>query len=253
MLCSGDASEYCGGGNRLNVYELLPAEEEESLFGAQAESVAEVTTTSTSSSATSTVSPTVVPTIKPLVSNTTFVAEGCFPETSLSAPSGIDAVNTTVEYNSLTPSYCGNYCADLAPGYTLSGVRNGTICSCFSSSSTTTALPLSFCSITGCKGANTTACGSPLNVLLYSASTNSTILAASTLTIYTTPSPANATSLGCFAPTSTSVASITHKKVLLPSFCACANGEVAQSSAECDGSSTVVSRWVGWAERKVLA
>ena len=67
MLCPGDLTEYCGGGNRLNVYQVIS--------GSTASSTPLATTSSSSLYASSTPSPTTIPMSS---GNYTFI--GCYSE-----------------------------------------------------------------------------------------------------------------------------------------------------------------------------
>jgi hypothetical protein len=132
MTCGGDKYEYCGAGNRLNVY-------------IRNGTVPTITSSTTSATPTAT-----SPAIKPTVGN--YMYYGCQTEaTNIRALS--DA--TSVNYSSMTLETCAVFCA----GYKYFGVEYGGECYCGNMFNTGSAVaPNSECSFL-CGGNSLEYCG----------------------------------------------------------------------------------------------
>lgn len=107
MLCAGNSSEYCGGPNRLDVYDLNNA-------------IATITATSTASA------PTATPTlgIKPTVGAYTYY--GCQTEGV-----GVRALaSNSTATDVMTLEYCASYCSGGASPYKYFGTEYGRECYC---------------------------------------------------------------------------------------------------------------------------
>jgi hypothetical protein len=102
MLCDGNADEYCGAGDRLDVYQLDG-------------SISSSTTSSATSSASATATgPVHVPTAGP------YVWIGCYTEATNSRALDSD---TLVNYDTMTVEMCEAFCA--GGSYTMFGVEYG--------------------------------------------------------------------------------------------------------------------------------
>lgn len=180
MTCNDNATEYCGAGNRLNVYQKN---------GTYIPSTSSSGVSSTSLSAGSTTAPVSAPTstsgpqIKQVVSNN-WAFQGCYTE-------GTNAralANITYASDSMTLESCAAFCV----GNSMFGVEYSRECYCANSLSTGSVLATTQadCSMT-CKGDGTEYCGAGNRLQLYafnaaaSASNSST---SSSLPTSTSPS-----------------------------------------------------------------
>ena len=116
MLCNGNASEYCGGPNRLDVYHL----------GAAPTSTAKTTAPPTTTSATSKVSSTITTTSASgsMALPTPWAYKGCWIDNVYGR-----ILNTQIADNStMTIESCVSGC--IASGYSVAGIEYSTQCSC---------------------------------------------------------------------------------------------------------------------------
>ncbi|KAK3685494.1 hypothetical protein B0T22DRAFT_381071 [Podospora appendiculata] len=162
MVCSGNPSEYCGAGNRLELYS---------------------TTATRSTSATPTPTPTATLAQKPTVGSYTLV--GCQTE----ATAGRALASDSYAADSMTLESCAAYCG----AYTYFGTEYGRECYCGNTLAVgSTTAPQSDCSMT-CAGNPFEYCGAGNRLELYklgssSSMSTSTISPSSTLAISTTRS-----------------------------------------------------------------
>lgn len=156
MTCNGNATEYCGAGNRLNVYQKN---------GTYIPTTSSSAASSTSSSAGSTTAPISVPTstsgpqIKQIVSSN-WAFRGCYTE-------GTNAralANITYASDSMTLESCAAFCV----GNSMFGVEYARECYCANTLSTGSVLATTQadCSMT-CKGDGTEYCGAGNRLQLY--------------------------------------------------------------------------------------
>ena len=127
MLCNGNSSEYCGAGNRLNVYKLGYGGSSSTVSSVPISTSATLSTTPSSSlsstvlTTSSVIAATATPTlgVKPTVES--YSALGCYTE----ATNGRALTGAAYyENNLMTLEYCANKCT----GYTYWGVEYGQDC-----------------------------------------------------------------------------------------------------------------------------
>ncbi|KAK4127792.1 heme peroxidase [Parathielavia appendiculata] len=150
MLCAGDALEYCGAGNRLELYRL-------STVSLSTTEVVTSTTSTTSASATATLSR------NPIVSPYSFV--GCWTEGT-----GVRALSakTYASGTDMTLESCAAFCA----GYKYFGTEYSAECYCGNTldASSSEAPSVDECSMT-CSGNPLQYCGGPNRLELYETDT----------------------------------------------------------------------------------
>ncbi|KAL5329264.1 hypothetical protein ACEPPN_002775 [Leptodophora sp. 'Broadleaf-Isolate-01'] len=124
FICPGNPNEYCGAGNRLELYRLTSAAtSSRSSSSVRSTSSASTVRSSSSVSSRSSTAPTSTPTlaIKPKVGN--YVRQGCYTEgTGVRALAGAQYV----DYVGMTLEICASNCA----GTTYFGVEYGGECYC---------------------------------------------------------------------------------------------------------------------------
>ncbi|KAI9774328.1 MAG: hypothetical protein M1840_004222 [Geoglossum simile] len=187
FLCPGNNLEYCGAGNRLQMYKLAPANSTTSTTSITATSTASNTVSGTTSSATPT-GPVIVQTVAG------YKFQSCYTE----ATAGRALSDKTLASDAMTIELCAATCA----GFTWFGVEYGRECYCGNAPAAGSA-PASNqgdCSFL-CPGNNLEYCGAGNRLQMYK-------LAPPTNTTSTT-STSTGTSTSTTATSSTSSASVT--------------------------------------------
>ncbi|KAL8688550.1 MAG: hypothetical protein Q9218_005568, partial [Villophora microphyllina] len=157
MVCSGNATEYCGGGGRLNMYQKAAGQTTSSSSSSTISGSSSVSATSTSTSATPTpTGPSAVQT----VGNYTF--QGCYSEAT-----GQRALTGAAFYSSAAKPMTIELCASSCAPYAWFGVEYGSECYCGNSPNTGSAkVALTDCSFL-CPGNATEYCGAGDRLQMY--------------------------------------------------------------------------------------
>ncbi|KAG9044270.1 hypothetical protein FS837_008421 [Tulasnella sp. UAMH 9824] len=178
--CAGDASQKCGGGWRLTLYQT-------------SSTTVSATGTTSSTSASSTASSAPVP--------SGWANLGCYVDQTARTLTGASKLNWSV----MTPALCAANCA----GYTYFGTENGNECYCGNALTSNVPKAISECNV-NCAGDASQKCGGGWRLTLYqsvavsSTSTSSTTTIVSTTSASSTTSSASATAtatwtnLGCY-------------------------------------------------------
>ncbi|KAK9366097.1 WSC domain-containing protein [Lipomyces kononenkoae] len=170
MLCKGNPNEYCGGPNRLQMYNSLGTSSNISL------SISAMSTTSPLSLSSSTTGPTVVQTAGPY----SFV--GCYTEATTGR-----ALNSMSYYNdSLTVEMCASVCA----AYTWFGTEYARECYCGNNPQPGSVPTTSGCNML-CEGNPNEYCGGPNRLQMYNSlgmRPNISYSSSSSATVTATPS-----------------------------------------------------------------
>jgi hypothetical protein len=212
MVCAGDATQYCGSGNRIELYSNAaqsssssgnPSTSTSRSSASSTSSTSKPTTSSTSTSATSASSSTTSSSAGPsqtlghraTIGKYSFV--GCVTEGT-----GIRALSSsTYADDAMTLESCASFC----DAYMFFGTEYGRECYCGNLlASSSTPAPLSDCSMT-CKGNPWEICGNGNRIELYRvAAVSSGVVSSSTaVTGSTSSTRASTTSASFSAPTST--------------------------------------------------
>lgn len=128
MLCAGNQLQYCGAGNRLNLYTLAPSSTSTSVSSttkytstsSASSSASAAVTTSSSIEVVSSTTPTSSSTIGPTVSG--YAYQGCYTE----ATSGRALSSKSFNYAGMTIESCAANCT----AYAYFGVEYGRECYC---------------------------------------------------------------------------------------------------------------------------
>ncbi|KAL8669506.1 MAG: hypothetical protein Q9168_005908 [Polycauliona sp. 1 TL-2023] len=175
ITCSGNSTQYCGGGNRLTVYGLNGTAP---LLSASASASGTFTGASASASATTTVgAPIAVQTASP------FVYQGCYTE----ATNGRALSDLATAYNGMTVEKCAAFCS----AYTYMAVEYSSECYCGNTINTGSAMATDGgCTMT-CSGNAGELCGGPNRLSFY----NKTQSALSSSTVTSTTSSSSQTGI----------------------------------------------------------
>ncbi|KAL2266404.1 hypothetical protein VTJ83DRAFT_5756 [Remersonia thermophila] len=158
MLCAGNPLQYCGAGNRLELYRLSSSSEETSTAvttAAPSSSTSTEAATTTSAPSTTLTSLIHVPTVSPF----TFI--GCWTE----ATGGVRALSdkATASGTEMTIEACAEFCS----GYRYFGTEYSAECFCGNTlHASSTNASLEDCSMT-CSGNPLQYCGGPSRLNLY--------------------------------------------------------------------------------------
>jgi hypothetical protein len=169
MVCAGNSSEYCGAGNRLNVYTLARTATSTTSIASSSTSSGAIsastdTPTSTASSASS-ASPTPTgPTVPPTISNYTYV--DCYAE----PPNGRALTGKLVATDDMTLDKCQASCV----GYTYFAVEYARECFCGNTLSDGSKPATDGRCNMLCAGNKLQYCGGPVGLTLYKLGRNTT-------------------------------------------------------------------------------
>lgn len=159
MRCAGDPLQFCGDGNRLELYRASAASSatlasSTAATTGGAESSVRLSEATSSSSASSPTGPAPVPTVSP------FTLVGCQTEAT-SVPRALSAKSTAS--NSMTLADCAAFCT----GYRYFGTEYAAECYCGNSlHASSSVAPLDDCAMP-CAGDPLTHCGGPNRLTLY--------------------------------------------------------------------------------------
>ncbi|KAL8989440.1 MAG: hypothetical protein Q9177_001676 [Variospora cf. flavescens] len=183
MVCGGNPSQLCGGGNRLNLYKQSQSTVTSSTVTSTTDTSRTGTSTSVSSTSTST-GPAIVQTASP------FAYQACYSEGA--GVRALAAKNTAS--GAMTIQICATFCKD----YLYMGVEYSTECYCGNTIGTGSA-PVTDgrCSMT-CGGAPSTICGGPSGLSFYknTGSASASASGSSTRSSTSTSTSASATASG---------------------------------------------------------
>ncbi|KAL7931905.1 WSC domain-containing protein [Trichoderma chlorosporum] len=180
MTCNGNSTEYCGGPNRLNVYQLKNLISTSSVPATSVPATTVATTTvSTASSTTSAAATPTGPLIKNYVRN--YVFQGCWEE----PPNDRAIIDQMYANDSMTLESCADFCK----GFTYFGTEYGRECYCGNvlKEGSQNATNQGDCSFL-CAGNSQEFCGAGSRLELYKLFSNSTTTSSPSSTSAATPS-----------------------------------------------------------------
>lgn len=209
MTCDGNSTEFCGGPNRLNVYQL----KKDPVTTSASATTAPATTASPTTASPATVPPTTVPpttssgtttstatptgpAIKKVVNN--YIFQGCWDE----PPNDRAIIDQMYANDSMTLESCAAFCK----GFTYFGTEYGRECYCGNvlKQGAVKATNQDDCSFS-CAGDGTEYCGAGSRLELYMLSSNATTATATTVSAFSTsvaPKSSDATTATSGAVTS---------------------------------------------------
>lgn len=192
LTCSGNSTQYCGGGNRLTVYGRgkISSSSSSSSSGGSPTSTGSSTSTSTSASTSSTGTPG-APTAVPSVAG--FVSQGCYTEGS----SGRALGEAATASSAMTVEKCAAFCSS----YTYFGVEYQSECYCGNTIGTGAILATDNGCTMACGGNPGQLCGGPNRLNFYKRNTSSA--SSSTVTSTTSTSSTGTSTSATSTPTST--------------------------------------------------
>ncbi|KAL8832686.1 MAG: hypothetical protein Q9170_004784 [Blastenia crenularia] len=177
MTCSGNSTEFCGGPNRLTVYNSNGT-----VASTSSSASASGTATATSSSASSTGTPS-APVAVPTASG--FAYQGCYTE----ATSGRALGDSQTAYTGMTVEKCAAFCSS----YTYMAVEYMSECYCGNTIGTGAVLATDNGCSMACSGNSSELCGGAFRLNFYKQSKSSATL---TSTTSATTSPMSSTGTG---------------------------------------------------------
>lgn len=241
MTCNGNSTEFCGGPNRLNVYQLKKTPSTSSAAATTSSSstgssstvpsttVPPTTVSSTTSSSTTTSAATPTgPAIKKVVNNYNF--QGCWDE----PPNDRAIIDQTYANDSMTLESCATFCN----GFTYFGTEYGRECYCGNvlKQGAVKATNQADCSFP-CAGDGTEYCGAGNRLELYMVSPNTTTVttasassASAALKSSSTSTTSGAASTSSAAASSSTAISTTSSGTATTSGASTSSGATATSS-----------------------
>ncbi|KAI9785690.1 MAG: hypothetical protein M1839_008707 [Geoglossum umbratile] len=180
MVCPGNTLEFCGAGNRLQMYKAAPSSSTSTTTNTAA-----TTSTSTTSSATPT-GPIVVP------GNVNFTFIGCYTE----AKNTRALSQRTYANDSMTVPSCLSFCSS----YTYAGLEYARECYCGNTINTGSVIAaLTDCSMT-CKGDPKTYCGAGSRLQMYQLNSKLNTTSTASFTSSSASSPTSSAALSTSVP-----------------------------------------------------
>ncbi|KAI4115242.1 MAG: hypothetical protein LQ345_004126 [Seirophora villosa] len=190
LTCSGNSTQYCGGGNRLTVYGRgkISSSSSSSSSGGSPTSTGSSTSTSASTSSSGTPgAPTAVPSVAG------FVSQGCYTEGS----SGRALGEAATASSAMTVEKCAAFCSS----YTYFGVEYQSECYCGNTIGTGAILATDNGCTMACGGNPGQLCGGPSRLNFYKS--NKSSASSSTVTSTTSTSSTGTSTSATSTPTST--------------------------------------------------